>query len=150
MCEEKGNKVLFFRFDDENGTFEALQELTTVPETVTGLFRCQRGHGWTLQANLFLYPTVIQTVLQSTVCDPLTGYMRNVGFLPMPGKNSTVLLFLETYGKCYVANEDSDTIIEFDFGQYDRGTDPNIEYCASPAARCVFCLQIKQKLPLYL
>lgn len=36
MCEEKGNKVLFFRFDDENGTFEALQELTTVPETVTG------------------------------------------------------------------------------------------------------------------
>ena len=25
MCEEKGNKVLFFRFDDQAGTFEALQ-----------------------------------------------------------------------------------------------------------------------------
>lgn len=34
MCEEKGNEVLFFRFDDEKGTFEALQELSTVPKTV--------------------------------------------------------------------------------------------------------------------
>ena len=36
MCEEKGNKVLYFRFDEESGKMEALQELSTVPETVTG------------------------------------------------------------------------------------------------------------------
>ena len=36
LCEEKGNKVLYFQFDHESGALEALQELSTVPETETG------------------------------------------------------------------------------------------------------------------
>lgn len=35
MCGEKGSKALYFRFDHESGALEALQELSTVPETVT-------------------------------------------------------------------------------------------------------------------
>lgn len=91
MCEEKGNKVLFFRFDDENGTFEALQELTTVPETVTGYSDASEvmvdpSGKFVLVSNRYTDSIAVYRI------DPLTGYMRNVS-LPMPGKNSTVLLF---------------------------------------------------------
>ena len=44
MCEEKEISS-FLPFDDENGTFEALQELTTVTGNSDWIFRCQRGHG---------------------------------------------------------------------------------------------------------
>ena len=43
LCEEKGNKVLYFQFDHERGTLEALQELSTVPETETGYSGRLRG-----------------------------------------------------------------------------------------------------------
>ena len=81
----------------------------------------------TLQANLFLYPTVIQTVLQST------GYMRNVGFYPCLGKTPRFFCFGDN-GKCYVANEDSDTIIEFDFDNMTGALIPtlNIVHTGSP------------------
>ena len=64
--------------------------------------------------------------------DPLTGYMRNVG-LPMPGKTPRFFCFGDN-GKCYVANEDSDTIIEFDFDNMTGALIPtlNIVHTGSP------------------
>ena len=92
MCEEKGNKVLFFRFDDENGTFEALQELTTVPETVTGYSDASEvmvdpSGKFVLVSNRYTDSIAVYRI------DPLTGYMRNVGFYPCLGKTPRFFCF---------------------------------------------------------
>ena len=65
--------------------------------------------------------------------DPLTGYMRNVGFYPCLGKTPRFFCFGDN-GKCYVANEDSDTIIEFDFDNMTGALIPtlNIVHTGSP------------------
>ena len=132
MCEEKGNKVLFFRFDDENGTFEALQELTTVPETVTGYSDASEvmvdpSGKFVLVSNRYTDSIAVYRI------DPLTGYMRNVGFYPCLGKTPRFFCFGDN-GKCYVANEDSDTIIEFDFDNMTGALIPtlNIVHTGSP------------------
>ena len=64
---------------------------------------------------------------------PLTGYMRNVGFYPCLGKTPRFFCFGDN-GKCYVANEDSDTIIEFDFDNMTGALIPtlNIVHTGSP------------------
>ena len=85
LCEEKGNKVLYFQFDHERGALEALQELSIA------VYRIDRT----------------------------TGYLKNVGFYPCLGKTPRFFCFAPN-GRCYVANEDSDTIIEFDFDSSGR------------------------------
>lgn len=113
MCEEKGNKVLFFRFDDETGKMEALQELSTVPETVTGYSDAsevmvdQTGR-FVLVSNRYTDSIAVYRI------DLITGYLRTHGFFPCLGKTPRFFCF-GPKGRCYVANEDSDTVIEFDF-----------------------------------
>ena len=65
--------------------------------------------------------------------DPLTGYMRNVGFTHAWEKLLRFFCFGDN-GKCYVANEDSDTIIEFDFDNMTGALIPtlNIVHTGSP------------------
>lgn len=132
MCEEKGNKVLFFRFDDEKGTFEALQELTTVPETVTGYSDASEvmvdpSGKFVLVSNRYTDSIAVYRI------DPVTGYLRNVGFYPCLGKTPRFFCFGDN-GKCYVANEDSDTIVEFDFDNVTGTLTPtlNILHTGSP------------------
>ena len=65
--------------------------------------------------------------------DPVTGYLRNVGFYPCLGKTPRFFCFGDN-GKCYVANEDSDTIVEFDFDNVTGTLTPtlNILHTGSP------------------
>ncbi len=132
MCEEKGNKVLFFRFDDEKGTFEALQELSTVPETVTGYSDASEvmvdpSGKFVLVSNRYTDSMAVYRI------DPVTGYLRSVGFYPCLGKTPRFFCF-GSNGKCYVANEDSDTIVEFDFDSVTGTLTPtlNIVHTGSP------------------
>ena len=113
MCEEKGNKVLYFSFNEEDGSFEALQELSTVPETVTGYSDASEvmvdpSGKYVLVSNRYTDSIAVYRI------DPMTGYMKNTGFFPCLGKTPRFFCFAQNK-KCYVANEDSDTIVEFVF-----------------------------------
>ena len=92
MCEEKGNKVLYFDFDQETGKLKALQELSTVPETVTGYSDASEVSvdptgQWVLVSNRY---TDILSVYR---IDPLTGYLRVTGFYPCLGKTPRFCCF---------------------------------------------------------
>ena len=65
--------------------------------------------------------------------DPFTGYLKNTGFFPCLGKTPRFFCFGPN-GKCYVANEDSDTIIEFEFDAVTSQLVPtlNIIHTGSP------------------
>jgi len=113
MVEEKGNKVLYFSFDEEAGKFKGLQELSTVPETVLD---------YSDASEVMVDPSGEYVVVSNRYTDSMatyhidqnTGYLRTVGFCHCLGRTPRFFCFGPN-GKCYVANEDSDTIVEFDW-----------------------------------
>lgn len=132
MCEEKGNKVLYFQFNDKTGEMEALQELTTVPETVTSYSDASEvavdpSGRFVLVSNRYTDSMAVYRI------DPVTGYLKNIGFFPCLGKTPRFFCFGPN-GKCYVTNEDSDTIVEFDFDSITGQLTPtlNIIHTGSP------------------
>lgn len=132
MCEEKGNKVLYFNFDETTGSLKALQELSTVPETVTGYSDASEimiapSGGYVLVSNRYTDSMAVYRI------DPHTGYLHTVGFAPCLGKTPRFFCFAPN-GRCYVANEDSDTIVEFQFDTVTAQLIPtlNIVHTGSP------------------
>ena len=91
----------------------ALQELSTVPETVTGYSDASEvmvspDGGYVIVSNRYTDLMAVYRI------DPCTGYLKNTGFFPCLGKTPRYFCFGPN-GRCYVANEDSDTIVEFFF-----------------------------------
>lgn len=135
MCEEKGNKVLFFLFDHQTGEMKALQELSTVPETITGYSDASEvmidpSGQYVLVSNRYTDSIAVYRI------DPLTGYLKSTGFFPCLGKTPRFFCFAEN-GKCYVANEDSDTIIEFIFDQTNGWLVPTMNQVETGSPVCI-------------
>ncbi len=135
MCEEKGNKVLFFNFDDTTGKLEALQELTTVPETVTGYSDASEvmvdpSGCFVLVSNRYTDSIAVYRI------DPVTGYLKTTGFYPCLGKTPRFFCFGDN-GRCYVANEDSDTIIEFTFDTVTGQLIPTLRVIETGSPVCI-------------
>ncbi len=135
MCEEKGNKVLYFQFDEETGGLEAMQELSTVPETVTGYSDagevCVDPSGrYVLVSNRYTDSMAVYRI------DPVTGYMKNTGFFPCLGKTPRFFCF-GPGGRCYVANEDSDTIVEFEFDAATGQLVPTLQIIETGSPVCI-------------
>ena len=135
MCEEKGNKVLYFRFDDRTGAMEALQELTTVPETVTGYSDASEvmvdpSGRFVLVSNRYTDSIAVYRI------DPVTGYLKNTGFFPCLGKTPRFFCFGPN-GRCYVANEDSDTVVEFDFDPVTGQLTPTLNIVRTGSPVCL-------------
>ena len=96
----------------------ALQELSTVPETETGYSDASEvmidpSGRYVLVSNRYTDSIAVYRI------DRTTGYLKSVGFYPCLGKTRAFFCFAPN-GRCYVANEDSDTIIEFDFDSSGR------------------------------
>ncbi|WP_432628630.1 lactonase family protein [Brotaphodocola sp.] len=135
MVEEKGNKVLYFQFHPETGKMTALQELSTVPETVTG---------YSDASEVMIDPSGQYVLTSSRYCDlmavyhidPLTGYLKNVGFAPCLGKTPRFFCFAPD-GDCYVANEDSDTIIRFRFDPVNGQLIPTTQIIETGSPVCI-------------
>ncbi|MGN0205522.1 MAG: lactonase family protein [Coprococcus sp.] len=132
MCEEKGNKVLYFQFDEKTGELHPMQELSTVPETETGYSDASEvmvdpSGKFVLVSNRYTDSIAVYRI------DPVTGYLKNTGFFPCLGKTPRFFCFGPN-GKCYVANEDSDTVVEFDFDNVTGQLVPtlNIVHTGSP------------------
>jgi len=135
MCEEKGNKVLYFQFDEKTGSMEAMQELTTVPETVTGYSDASEvmvdpSGRYVLVSNRYTDSMAVYRI------DPVTGYLKNTGFFPCLGKTPRFFCFAPN-GKCYVANEDSDTVIEFDFDSVTGQLTPTLNIVRTGSPVCL-------------
>lgn len=112
MVEEKGNKVLYFRFDAGTGAIQPRQELSTVPETETGYSDASEvmvdpSGQWVLVSNRYTDSMAVYSI------EPETGYLRTHAFTPCLGKTPRFFCFGPDGRHCYVANEDSDTIIDF-------------------------------------
>ena len=135
MCEEKGNKVLYFQFDEMTGKMKALQELSTVPETITGYSDASEvvvspDGGYVLVSNRYTDSMAVYRI------DQLTGYLKNIGFFPCLGKTPRFFCFGPN-GKCYVANEDSDTIVEFSFDQNTGWLVPTMNVVETGSPVCI-------------
>ena len=68
--------------------------------------------------------------------DPLTGYLKTSGFYPCLGKTPRFFCFGEDE-KCYVANEDSDTVIVFDFDQTTGQLIPTLQIIETGSPVCI-------------
>lgn len=110
MVEEKGNKVLYFRFDEQTGAIKPMQELTTVPETETGYSDASEvmvdpSGQYVLVSNRYTDSMAIYTI------DPRTGYLHIHGFTDCRCKTPRFFCFGPD-GHCYVLGEDSDNIVD--------------------------------------
>lgn len=135
MCEEKGNKVLYFSFDEATGAIKALQELSTVPETVTGYSDASEvmvdpSGQYVLVSNRYTDSMSIYHI------DSRTGYLKSTGFFPCLGKTPRFFCFGPD-GKCYVANEDSDTIVEFSFDTVTGQLVPTLNIVKTGSPVCI-------------
>ena len=132
MVEEKGNKVLYFRFDEATGGIRPMQELTTLPETETGHsdageVMLDPSGRYVVVSNRYADIMAIYTI------EPETGYLHTHGFTSCLGKTPRFFCFGPD-GHCYVANEDSDTIVDFAWDAENGKLTPtgNIIPCGSP------------------
>lgn len=135
MCEEKGNKVLYFQFDSADGSLTPMQELSTVPETVTGYSDASEvmvdpGGRCVLVSNRYTDIIAVYRI------DPFTGYLKNAGFYPCLGKTPRFFCF-GPGGNCYVANEDSDTIVEFEFDPLSGRLAPTMNIIPTESPVCI-------------
>lgn len=111
MINEKDSSMTFFEFDHKEGRLTPRQILSTLPDTYT-------GNG---QASAAIMDPTGQILIGSNrIHDSLalyrinqqSGYMTNIGFVPVLGKTPRFICFNPEGTKLYVANEDSDTIVE--------------------------------------
>ena len=132
MVEEKANKVLYFRFDEKTGNIQAMQELTTVPETETrysdaGEVMIDPSGKFVLVSNRYTDTIAIFSI------EPETGYLHIHNFTDCLCKTPRFFCFGPD-GHCYVAGEDSDTIIDFSWDAENGKLTPtgNVINCGSP------------------
>lgn len=111
LINEKENNMTFFEFDEQAGKLTARQIVPTLPDTYT-------GDG---QASASLVDPTGQILIGSNrIHESLvlyrinreTGYLTTLGFYPVLGKTPRFMTFNQDGSKLYVANEDSDKIIE--------------------------------------
>lgn len=135
MVEEKGNKVLYFSYDGETGTFKGLQELSTVPETVLGYsdaseVQIDPSGEYVLVSNRYTDSIAVYHI------DRHTGYLRMAGFSSCLGKTPRFFCFGPN-GRCYVANEDSDTIVEFTWDPGSGTLKPTLNVVRTGSPVCI-------------
>ena len=111
LINEKGNKMTYFGFDAENGKLHARQNLPTLPETYTGEGQASASlldkNGKILIGSNRIHESIVLYRI-----DQETGYMKELGYYPAMGLTPRFITFNPDYSHFYMANEDSDTIIE--------------------------------------
>ncbi len=111
LINEKGNYMTFFEFDVKTGTLKGRQNLPTLPETYMGEGQASAS---ILDKNgdILIGSNRIHESLVVYRIDQNTGYMKELGYYPVLGLTPRFITFNLDYSRLYVANEDSDTIIE--------------------------------------
>lgn len=110
MINEKDNTMTYFGFDEKTGKLEPRQILPSLPETYTGDGQASAAI-IDSTGNILVGSNRIHESLVLYKIDQNTGYLKTMGFVPVMGKTPRFITFDEK-GKLYIANEDSDTIVE--------------------------------------
>ena len=112
LINEWGNTMEYFAFDPETGKLTPRQYLPTLPETYIGDGQASASllnkDGSILIGSNRMHESI---VLYRVNRD--TGYISTLGWYPTLGLTPRFMTFNGDYSKFYVANEDSDTIVEF-------------------------------------
>lgn len=111
LINEKENNMTFFEFDTKKGKLIPRQSLPTLPETYTGNGQASASlidpTGQILIGSNRIHESLVLYRINQN-----TGYITTLGFASVLGKTPRFMTFNEDGSKLYVANEDSDTIIE--------------------------------------
>lgn len=111
LINEKGNKMTFLEFDEKTGKIAARQNLPSLPETYTGEGQASASvldkEGKILIGSNRIHESIVLYHI-----DQNTGYMKELGYYPALGLTPRFICFDPDYEKFYMANEDSDTIVE--------------------------------------
>lgn len=111
LINEKGNKMTYLEFDEEKGTLQARQNLPSLPETYTGEGQASASlldeKGQILIGSNRIHESVVLYRV-----DQKTGYMKELGYYSCLGKTPRFITYDRNYRYFYMANEDSDTIVE--------------------------------------
>lgn len=111
MINEKGNSVEYFAFDEETGTLTPKQKVPTLPDTYTGA-----GQASTVavdeEGKILIGSNRTFDALVWYRIDEKTGYLKTLGYTSTLGKTPRFMGFNKDKTRFYVANEDSDSIIE--------------------------------------
>ncbi len=112
MINEKGNFMTYLQFDSEKGKLKPLQIVPTLPETYVGEGQASAsvlspGNNILIGSNRIHESLVLYRVDQNT------GYIKEISYESCQGKTPRFITFDKESNRLYVANEDSDTIVEF-------------------------------------
>ena len=111
LINEKGNKMTFLEFDEKTGKLQARQNLPSLPDTYTGEGQASASvlnkNGDILIGSNRIHESIVLYHI-----DQNTGYMKELGYYPTLGLTPRFMCFDPDYTCFYVANEDSDTIVE--------------------------------------
>lgn len=103
--------MTFLEFDEKSGTIKGRQNLPSLPETYTGEGQASASvldqKGEILIGSNRIHESIVLYRI-----DQHTGYMKELGYYPTLGLTPRFISFNPDYSRFYVANEDSDTIVE--------------------------------------
>lgn len=116
LMNEKGNNMTFFEFDAKEGRLRPLQNLPSLPDTYTGQGQASasvlsKNGSYLIGSNRIHDSLVVYRIDQNT------GYMKEDYYVSCLGKTPRFICFNKVGDRLYVANEDSDEIIEFNFDE---------------------------------
>ena len=111
LINEKGNFMTYLDFDAEKGKLTPRQILPTLPDTYTGEGQASASVLDPTGSILIGSNRIHESIVFYRI-NPETGYMTTLGYLPTLGKTPRFMTFNEDGSRFYVANEDTDTIIE--------------------------------------
>lgn len=111
LINEKGNKMTFLEFDAQTGKLFARQNLPSLPDTYTGEGQASASLLDQTGSILIGSNRIHESVVLYRI-DQKTGYMKELGYYSCLGKTPRFITFDLDYDKFYMANEDSDTIVE--------------------------------------
>lgn len=111
LINEKGNKMTYLEFDEKKGTLAARQNLPSLPDTYTGEGQASASlldeKGDILIGSNRIHESIVLYRINQN-----TGYMTELGYYSSLGLTPRFITFNLDYSRFYMANEDSDTIVE--------------------------------------
>lgn len=111
LVNERDNSMMYFEFDEKKGTLAPRQLLPTLPDIYTGDGQASAAvidpTGQILIGSNRIHESLVLYRINQR-----TGYLTNLGFVPVLGKTPRFITFDDHGELLYAANEDSDMIVE--------------------------------------
>ena len=136
MINEKDNTMTYFSFNDKDGILKPLQIVPTLPEYYTGEGQASASV-MDPTGKILVGSNRIHETLAVFRIDQNTGYMTLVNYVDVLGKTPRFITFNNDGSKFYVANEDSDTIVEMVLDIENSNFKPTVNVIHTESPVCI-------------